>query len=160
MLAKGSDDDGGAANGGFDGARGCDSAANGSDDDDGAENGGFDAARGANGSTPGGEAAAKGSTPGFDGVRAAANDGAGVPAWGMPNGSVVDGLFCVRPLKGSLATPAVAPGTGVGVPSAPAENTWLHLLQRIRTGPAASFSSGTLKRVWHCSQVMITTGAA
>jgi hypothetical protein len=31
------------------------------------------------------------------------------------------------------------------------------LLQRIRTGPAASFSSATLNRVWHFSQVMITT---
>ena len=46
---------------------------------------------------------------------------------------------------------------GVDEPEPPlARNTWLHLLQRTRIGPWANFSSPTLKRVWHCSQEMIT----
>ena len=79
---------------------------------------------------------------GTDGARGAPNTG----------GSVDDDTVAVG--DGSK------PGAGGAAPSAtaagPARKTWLHLLQRIRTAPAASLSSGTLKRVAQRSQVIIT----
>ncbi len=46
-------------------------------------------------------------------------------------------------------------GTGIGAEGA-ATKVWSHLLQRIRTGPPTSLSSGTLNRVRQRSQAMIT----
>lgn len=115
----------------------------------------FDGARGPpkTGAWPAGAGAPK--APGWVLVRGASSvdDGGGAPcALGDVDGAANDG-GCVAASPGG----SVVAGTADAVSAADdATKTWLHLLQRMRTGPAPSFSSGTLKRVWQRSHAMIT----
>ncbi len=142
----------GLAVGGRDGAL----AANGSVGRGGIE--GLSAPKGENGSP--GLGGAEAPFPHPDGSaggsgRGAPNIGGMVLLWATPgDGPGFDGWGTREAAVAGGDAPA---GDETRAPPGPAEKTWLHLLQRIRTGPAASLSSPTLKRVWQRSHVMITS---
>lgn len=135
--------------------------------------GGRDGTRGANGSAGRGGIEELGPPRGENGppgLGTPANVSASASGRGAPDTGGIVGIVLLRgtPTAGSgfddrgtrvaaVAGRGAPAGDDVTVALAPAEKTWLHLLQRIRTGPAASLSSPTLKRVWQRSHVMITS---
>ncbi len=83
-------------------------------------------------------------------VAVGAGDAGDVVGAENDGGADASGDVCATP--GGRVGPAPP---SASIPDADATKTWLHLLQRMRTGPAPSFSSGTLKRVWQRSHAMI-----
>ncbi len=165
--AKGSlRDDGGAAVGGDDGCRPAKGSLTGRV---GAGVGEPRPAKGSGAADCGGADVSVENGPGRASATPMLENGSWLGARGAPKtGAGVRGAGTLAGTGGNVAandggsetcgagTPTAA-GTVLSATAGPVKKTWLHLLQRMRTGPPASLSSGTLKRVAQRSQVIITS---